>query len=120
MYTADAERIIEWVFGDLQGHVASDRGDQVAALSGGQQGSVPDGRSPAWAAAPPPQRTSPRIWHDSSGLYRNGRLYPVLAYREAKRLNALGASAVQSFDPQKQRIDPAILTLRPRFAPPDR
>jgi hypothetical protein len=41
-----------------------------------------------------------------------------LAYMEARRTGGLDASTTQSLDPQLERIDPALSTLRPRFAAP--
>jgi hypothetical protein len=40
-----------------------------------------------------------------------------MAYLEAKRTTVLDAATRRSLDPQLKRIDPAILKLRPRFAP---
>jgi len=42
-----------------------------------------------------------------------------LAYVEARRTQVLDPATRKRLDPQLKRIDPAIVTLRPRFALPN-
>jgi hypothetical protein len=46
----------------------------------------------------------------------NGCLSPQ-AYLEARRTSALSDITQRTLDPQLRRVDPVILSLRPRFAP---
>jgi hypothetical protein len=71
------------------------------------------------------QRTSPgdvaltaRLHEIQFVSIEDDRCVSPLAYLEARRTGALEPSTRRSLDPQLERIDPALSTLRPRFASP--
>ncbi len=121
VYTSESDREIEWVFGDLEARMA-DRHDHWPKFVQKRPKGGPvaewilagfGGTLPAHAEAQVTIRLR-KIRIVSTAA--EGCL-SAIAYSEAKRMNALSAGTVRRLDSQLKKVDPAILKLRPRFAP---
>jgi hypothetical protein len=121
LYTTDPDRVIDAVFGDVASQVSYVRGNGISdvkdgkrngpvrqwAFAGLQPGSLEGGDISVTA-----RLNEIRLVSSADG---EGCVSPM-AYLEAKRTSALDPVTRQSLDRQLERIDPAILKLRPRFA----
>jgi hypothetical protein len=122
LYTTDPDRVIEAAFGMLTSQVSYVRGARTSDVRNGRQ----HGPVRQWAFGGFQQ--GGLEGGDISVTIRLNEIRLVsaegegcvspMAYLEAKGATVLDPLTRQSLDPQLKRIDPAILTLRPRFALP--
>jgi hypothetical protein len=120
LYTTDPDRVIEGVFGPLSSDVLFDDGRRPSNVR------MPRGPVRQWGTA---SRRSPHVAADSASVVAqldeirivssdvDSCISPI-AYVEAKRTTAFTTNTRQTLDAQLRTIDRAIVTLRPRFAPP--
>ncbi len=121
VYTSEPERLIEWVFGDLQALISSTHGDRVNEVTNGAPRSLVaqwtfagfGGNSPAGMEA----QLSIRLRKIRIVSTKIDDCVSPMAYLEAKRAHALSLNTIRSVDSQLKKVDPEILRLRPRFAP---
>ena len=120
LYTTDPDRVIDGVFGELTSQVSYVRGNRTTDVKNGtSRGPI---RQWAFGGLQP---GNPKSDISVAARLNEIRLVSVegewcvspMAYLEAKRTTVLDAATRRSLDPQLKRIDPAILKLRPRFAP---
>ncbi len=122
LYTTDADRVIDGVVGNLSSHVSYAHGERLTGMNGGR----PRDLVREWAFAGLRRRS-----FDSGAVSVTARLNQVvvvsseydgcispIAYLEAKRTTVLNPVTRRALDRQLDRVNPAILRLRPRFAPP--
>jgi hypothetical protein len=120
LYTTDPDRVIDGIFGALDSLIATDgrRSFERGAIAG-QSGPV---RRWIFSGFGP--------GHEKVDVGVTARLKPVqlvstegrdcvapIAYMETKRTTMLSAATKRALDAQTRSVDPAILGLRPRFAP---
>jgi hypothetical protein len=123
IFTADTDRTIERIIGDAQSSVSFTSVLKGSAIgkSGGPDGVVADwrfvrtGGSDIAEGLPELSATLNIIRVVSTST---NACVSALAYAEAKRRNVLHASTIDRLDPQLSQLNPTILKLRPRFAPP--
>jgi hypothetical protein len=111
LLTIDADRTIEGLLGPLQSRATAGRSPSETDPLGRWRFAGFDGDS-----------AGPRVSLELGKLRLvsiagDGCLSPI-AYLEARRTGALSPATVRTMDPKLARLDPAILALRPRFAPP--
>jgi len=121
VFTSESDRVIEGIFGEIEGYMTYTQGGQADEVKQGVQG----GPVREWKFSG---------FGDSSGARREIQVavqlnrvrvvstamdacVSAIAYSEAKRMNALSAETIRRLDPQLNKVDPEILELRPRFAP---
>jgi hypothetical protein len=118
IYSTDSDRAIEWVFGELEAGTSYNNG--MNGMRAGARGSpITEWKFTgfdAWNACIEPElsillRSLQVVSSTSDGCIS------AIAYMEAKRANALSVATIRRMAPQLQQIEPAILKLRPRFAP---
>ena len=122
VYTSEAEREIEWVFGNLEAAILPKRVNRADYTLKGGAGSPID----LWIFGGFGRRSAVNAESQVTIRLRKLRVVSTAAegcisaisYLEAKRMNALSAGTVRRLDPQLRNVDRAILKLRPRFAPP--
>jgi hypothetical protein len=122
VYTSDAERQIEWVFGNLQAEMAYTRGDRPTHMSAG----APRGPVAQWrfdgfgrdSLADTKPRMTVRLRKVRLVSTQPEGCISAIQYLEARRQGAMSSGTVRRLDPELRRIDRDILKLRPRFAPP--
>jgi hypothetical protein len=121
LYTTDPDRVIEGVVGHSISRGFSAEGNRSTDLKGVRR----SGPVAQWTFA---GFQPSRVENDETSVTarldrirvvsseRDGCISPM-AYLEAKRTGVPGPATRRSLDPQLKRVDPAILKLRPRFAP---
>jgi len=122
VYTSEPDRLIEWVFGELQARtIHTHRDDGSGKRDGARGGPVAqwifsgfDGSAPA-RMEPKVRIRLRRIRVVST---KTDGCVSAIVYSEARRVNALGPGSIRRLASQLKRVDPSILKLRPRFAPP--
>jgi hypothetical protein len=122
VYTSDSDRLIEGVFGELQAGIAYTHGNRTKEIEEGAQGAPVaqwifdhfDEKSPAGTEA----QIVVRLRGIGVVSTQPDRCVSAIAYSEARRMNALSLSTIERLDAQLKKINPEILKLRPRFAPP--
>ncbi len=122
LYTTDPDRVIDGVVGNLSSHVSYSHGERLTGMNSGRP------RDPVrdWAFAGLPRHSV-----DSRAVSVTARLNQIvvvsseddgcispIAYLEAKRTTVLNPVTRRALDRQLDRVNPAILNLQPRFAPP--
>ena len=122
VFTSESDRVIEGILGEGEGYISYTHHGQADVVREG----VPGGPVRGWTFSG---------FGDNSGVRREIRVavelnklrvvstptdgcVSAIAYSEAKRMNALSAETIRRLDPQLNKVDPEILKLRPRFAPP--
>src|SRR6266542_515824 len=121
VYTSESDREIEWVFGNLEAWMADEDIHWPNRVKQGAQGGLVaewilagfGGKSPANAEA----QVTIRLRKLRVVSTAPEGCISAITYSEAKRMNALSAATVIRLDSQLKKVDPAILKLRPRFAP---
>jgi hypothetical protein len=124
LYTTDADREIEAVFGPLSSQVSGGRGRGTGAVAN----STHRGPVVQWAFGGHEPGTleqgdiavTARLNEIRLVSVEGGVCVSPLAYLEARRTTVLDSVTRQALDPQLEKIDPAVLRLRPRFALPIR
>jgi len=115
LYTTDPDRVIDGVFGSPSEEVSFPRGDRSAAVqNGGSEGPVGDWTRVLDSDAAVTARLNEIRLVSSEG---EGCISPI-AYLEAQRTMRLAPETRRALDAQLGSVDPTVLTLRPRFAPP--
>ncbi len=121
LYVTDPDRVIDGVVGKLSSHVSYTRGEWLTGMNSRRR---PDPVR-EWAFAGLRRRSL-----DSGAVSVTARLNQIvvvsseeegcispIAYLEAKRARVLNPVTRRALDLQLDRVNPAILRLRPRFAP---
>jgi hypothetical protein len=122
VYASESDREIEWVFGNLEARMADHHDDWPNLVQKRAQG----GPVAEWILAGFAGNSQANAEAKITIRLRKIRIVSTaaegcvsaIAYSEAKRMNALSATTVLRLDSQLKKVDPAILKLRPRFAPP--
>jgi hypothetical protein len=122
VYTSEPERVIERVIGQLQSDIVFSQGKRaVVVRKGAQSGPVRQWTFAGFGGESGPG-TKPQMTIQLRGLRvvssATENCVSAIAYSEAKQANQLSRRTIERLDPQLGRIHPAILKLRPRFAPP--
>jgi len=122
VYTSEPEREIEWVFGNLEARMADDHDHWPNRVrKGARGGPVGEWILAGFNGTPPAQaeaQVTIRLRKIRIVSTAAEGCVSVITYCEAKRMNALSVATVRRLDSQLKKVDPAILKLRPRFAPP--
>ncbi len=122
VYTSESGRVIEGVFGALGSDITYLHRNQAEEVKEGAHG----GPVRQWTfrgfGGQFPARTEPQVTARLTKIRvvsteADGCVSPI-AYSEAKRTKRLSRRTIQRLDSELERIDPEILKLRPRFAPP--
>ncbi len=126
LYTTDPDRMIDGVVGDVSSHVSLANAERLTERLTAVNSGRPRDLVRAWAFAGLQRRRS-----DSHAVSMTARLNQIvvvsiehdgcvspIAYLEAKRTTVLSPVTRRALDRQLDRVNPAILLLRPRFAPP--
>ena len=121
LYTTDPDRVIDGVIGSLSSRVSYGGGTRSAELQYGRRSGPVDqwtfaGFRPSRVESPETSVTARLNPVRVVSTERDGCLSPI-SYLEAQRTSVLDPATRRVLDPQLKRIDPAILQLRPRFAP---
>jgi hypothetical protein len=121
LYTTDPDRVIEGVVGQSSSRVFYVEGNRPGDLKSARRG----GPVAQWTFA---GFQPSGVENDETSVTarlnqvrvvsseRDGCISPM-AYLEAKRTRVPDPATRRSLDPQLKKIDPAILKVRPRFAP---
>ena len=122
VFTTDPDRVIEWVFGDLQSYITYTHVGQAEDVKEGARGGpvhqwIFSGFSGKSSVATETQVTV-QLSKIRVVSTEPDNCVSAIAYSEAKRMNALSPSTIERLDAQLKKINPEILKLRPRFAPP--
>ena len=119
VYTTQADRIIDGVFGAMHDHVsyagAATRSEDKSR-GGPVRRWVFSGPGPGDSKTAFPSVTAELTAIRVVSTAADGCLSPQ-AYLEARRTSVVSDATRLVLDPQLQRVDRAILSLRPRFAP---
>jgi hypothetical protein len=116
--TTDPDSTIEGIVRSVRSHVSFTHGTGPTATHVSRGGPVRQwrfsgfGLSGSEAPSVTAELTAIRVVSTAD----NGCLSPQ-AYLEARRTSALSGATQRALDPQLRRVDPVILSLRPRFAP---
>jgi hypothetical protein len=118
VHTTDPDSTIEGIVGSVRSYISFRRGTGPTATLVSRGGPVRQWRfsgfgvSGSEAPSVTAELTAIRIVSTAD----NGCL-SAQAYLEARRTSALSGDTQRAMDPQLRRVDPVILSLRPRFAP---
>jgi hypothetical protein len=122
VYTSDPDRVIEGIFGQSNANIAYVHGnpsDEVKVVAGG-------GLVRQWFFSGFSERSS--VGREVQVAVRLNQIRFVstmmdgcisaIAYSEAKSTNSLSSATIRRLDSELTNVAPALLQLRPRFAPP--
>jgi len=118
VHTTDPDSIIEGILGSVSSSVFRMQGTEPTATLGSRGGLVRRWRFSGFglSGSEPPSVTAELSAIRVVSTADNGCVSPQ-AYLEARRTSALSDITQRALDPQLRRVDPVILSLRPRFAP---
>jgi hypothetical protein len=121
VFTSEPDRVIEGVFGEVEGYITYTHGSQAEeAKEGVQSGPVRE-----WTFSGFGNNSGARREIQVAVQLNKIRVVSTatdgcvsaIAYSEAKRMNALSAETIRRLDSQLRKVDPEISKLRPRFGP---
>jgi hypothetical protein len=121
VFTSEWDRVIEGIFGEIEGYISYAHGSQADEVKEGLQG----GPVREWKFSGFGENSGARREIQVAVELNKIRVVSTamdacvsaIAYSEAKRMNALSAETIRRLDPQLNKVDPEISKLRPRFAP---
>jgi hypothetical protein len=124
VFTTDADRTIEWVFGELESQIAYVHGRQANEVKGGARGHpvrtwTLSGLGVTAQAGAEPRMTA-RLSQIRVVSTAIARCVSPIAFAEASRTMALDSRTRVRLDQAARKANSEILKLRPRFAPPIR
>jgi len=122
VYTSEPDRLIEWASGELQARTSYSHSKDGSGTPDGARG----GPVAQWifsgfdgnAAAGTEPQVRIRLRRIRVVSTKTDGCVSAIVYSEARRMNALGPGSIRRLASQLKRVDPSILKLRPRFAPP--
>lgn len=118
VHTTDPDSTIEGIVGSMRSYISYTQGTGPTVTRGLRGGPVRQWRFSGFglSGSEPPSVTAKLSAIRVVSTADSGCLSPQ-AYLEARRTSALSEATQRVLDPQLRRVDPVILSLRPRFAP---